>query len=169
MGTTKSRTTFEILGRVSVYLTGMYTIKSSDAKETYYATKEGKPVLDVKEAALFDTIGEATALITDHCLSAAGYDVVGIDLNTSETYDLEAESEDGFDQVVRLNSESVDDEYDECTLAEGDVVRLNSGGPLMTVTEIDDCDDEVVCSWFDEDDNLETHSFHWQALTVEES
>ena len=31
----------------------------------------------------------------------------------------------------------------------GDVVRLKSGGPAMTVSDFDDMFDTVICEWFD--------------------
>lgn len=30
----------------------------------------------------------------------------------------------------------------------GDVVKLNSGGPFMTITRIDAVDNELTCTWF---------------------
>lgn len=32
--------------------------------------------------------------------------------------------------------------------SDGDVVRLKSGGPTMTVEQYDDIYQQVVCSWF---------------------
>ena len=36
------------------------------------------------------------------------------------------------------------------TLKSGDVVRLNSGGPEMTVIEVDKTDNFVCVRWFDD-------------------
>lgn len=55
-------------------------------------------------------------------------------------------------------------------LRTGIEVQLNSGGPLMTVTEIEWSGPEnvedakpsavgVECAWFDEDGKVQTHSF----------
>jgi uncharacterized protein YodC (DUF2158 family) len=40
---------------------------------------------------------------------------------------------------------------------EGDVVRLKSGGPNMTVETVDD--DEVRCAWFDDKNQIHRENF----------
>ena len=51
----------------------------------------------------------------------------------------------------------------------GDIVRLKSGGPAMTVTDVDLNDDDgtywVSCTWFDEKGQRASSSF--PAATVE--
>lgn len=49
----------------------------------------------------------------------------------------------------------------------GDLVRLNSGGPLMTVLESKM--QEVTCVWFDHKDHSTTATFHWKMLFSESS
>ena len=39
----------------------------------------------------------------------------------------------------------------------GDIVRLKSGGPKMTVTELDER--EVTCTWFDRNGRNKTNKF----------
>lgn len=46
----------------------------------------------------------------------------------------------------------------------GDVVRLNSGGPTMTVTQIGLTHGRVECAWFDGDANFKTAFIHSKAL-----
>jgi uncharacterized protein YodC (DUF2158 family) len=48
----------------------------------------------------------------------------------------------------------------------GDTVRLNSGGPVMTVTAVEG--DWVVCDWFDGSKKCE-HKFVITALTLDNS
>jgi uncharacterized protein YodC (DUF2158 family) len=48
----------------------------------------------------------------------------------------------------------------------GDTVRLNSGGPVMTVTAVEG--DWVVCDWFDGSTKRE-HKFVTAALTADNS
>lgn len=43
------------------------------------------------------------------------------------------------------------------TFSAGDTVRLNSGGPLMTVESVDD--NRCKCTWFDDKNKLQTASF----------
>lgn len=45
----------------------------------------------------------------------------------------------------------------------GDIVRLKSGGPKMTVTAVED--EQVSCTWFDR--NGKPHSGAYIAATVE--
>jgi uncharacterized protein YodC (DUF2158 family) len=45
----------------------------------------------------------------------------------------------------------------------GDVVRLKSGGPPMTVVEVDG--DWVTCMWFDDKNKQQTDSF--QRVTLQ--
>jgi len=47
---------------------------------------------------------------------------------------------------------------------EGDLVRLGSGGPVMSVTEIKG--HKASCIWFDTDGHLQEFTFHVQNLTV---
>jgi uncharacterized protein YodC (DUF2158 family) len=49
----------------------------------------------------------------------------------------------------------------------GDVVRLRSGGPLMTVLTTNAEKELVVCSWFDQKDELKSGSFHQNQLIKE--
>lgn len=45
----------------------------------------------------------------------------------------------------------------------GDVVQLKSGGPTMTIEDIDDSRN-VRCKWFDRDQTLHTESFKLDML-----
>lgn len=45
----------------------------------------------------------------------------------------------------------------------GDVVQLKSGGPTMTIEDIDDSGN-VKCKWFDKDQTLHTESFKLEML-----
>jgi uncharacterized protein YodC (DUF2158 family) len=49
-------------------------------------------------------------------------------------------------------------------LRAGDLVRVRSGGPLMTVTSVQG--DQVNCSWTDWDGRLESQSFPIGALNL---
>ena len=49
----------------------------------------------------------------------------------------------------------------------GDMVRLKSGGPLMTVT-IAQHDDDTWCMWFDKDDKRMEMSFNAAALVADD-
>jgi uncharacterized protein YodC (DUF2158 family) len=53
---------------------------------------------------------------------------------------------------------------------EGDLVRLKSGGPLMTVTEVDSGLGYriVFTTWFDQKNELRSGSFPISALAKEE-
>jgi uncharacterized protein YodC (DUF2158 family) len=53
------------------------------------------------------------------------------------------------------------------TLKIGDLVYLLSGGPLMTVTDIDSCG-TVTCHWF-VDDQLKVAEFPYSALAQDEA
>jgi uncharacterized protein YodC (DUF2158 family) len=52
----------------------------------------------------------------------------------------------------------------------GNIVRLRSGGPLMTVTLIDTLDGALSawCSWFDEKNKAEKDTFPVASLDLEE-
>ena len=129
----------------------MYTIKSILSKNVWYLTNNGRTTPNVKEAALFLTIEEAIDSLNIHCAPDT-FEVVGIDLDTFETHSLE-------------------DEYEgpECTLQAGDIVRLNSGGPCMTVNALFEDDDELIeCRWFDDSDMLMVEYFHYLALRAED-
>jgi len=41
----------------------------------------------------------------------------------------------------------------------GDVVKLKSGGPLMTVMEIDKKKQKVLCCWFNKDEKFDSTEF----------
>jgi len=43
------------------------------------------------------------------------------------------------------------------TFAKGMAVRLNSGGPLMTVREVNG--DTITCDWFDKEERLRNAEF----------
>ena len=45
----------------------------------------------------------------------------------------------------------------------GDVVRLKSGGPLMTVQQATYADN-IVCTWFDENNKRLSEGFHPRTL-----
>jgi uncharacterized protein YodC (DUF2158 family) len=44
----------------------------------------------------------------------------------------------------------------------GDVVKLKSGGPFMTVNSV--VDNDVQCIWFHEDSTVEMYSFKFDCL-----
>ncbi|MCA9623147.1 MAG: DUF2158 domain-containing protein [Myxococcales bacterium] len=48
-------------------------------------------------------------------------------------------------------------------IKKGDTVQLKSGGPPMTVEEVDG--DEIVCVWFDHKNQLERSVFQVATLT----
>jgi len=45
------------------------------------------------------------------------------------------------------------------TFTAGDIVRLKSGGPKMTILGIDDDDAVFACKWFDRNGKLHSDSF----------
>lgn len=47
-------------------------------------------------------------------------------------------------------------------ITEGDTVRLRSGGPLMTVTNV--TGENVTCEWFDTQDQAQSRTFKALAL-----
>jgi len=53
----------------------------------------------------------------------------------------------------------------EATLTVGDVVRLKSGGPLMTVQQATYADN-IMCTWFGENNKREVAPFHPRTLTL---
>jgi len=46
----------------------------------------------------------------------------------------------------------------------GDVVRLKSGGPWMTITYISQRDRTATCTWFIKDEEVKWHEFPFEAL-----
>ena len=50
----------------------------------------------------------------------------------------------------------------------GDVVRLKSGGPLMTVQQAKYADN-IVCTWFGENNTRLTEGFHPRTLKFDEA
>lgn len=50
----------------------------------------------------------------------------------------------------------------------GDVVRLRSGGPAMTITQLGLTHGRVECAWFDCEGNLKTAFIHGKALEISE-
>ena len=46
----------------------------------------------------------------------------------------------------------------------GDIVRLKSGGPKMSVANIHDAPDRVFCEWFGTDGTPMTRPFHADTL-----
>jgi len=48
------------------------------------------------------------------------------------------------------------------SIQKGDVVQLKSGGPWMTVTDVED--GEVSVTWFDKDNQLKTGDFEEDTL-----
>lgn len=44
-------------------------------------------------------------------------------------------------------------------IKEGDIVQLKSGGPHMTVQEVDDKSNEAFCRWFDSTNTLKDAEF----------
>jgi len=51
----------------------------------------------------------------------------------------------------------------------GDIVRLKSGGPKMTVTEIDDEEDLFHCRWFADNKQPENGLFEADTLELAET
>jgi len=47
----------------------------------------------------------------------------------------------------------------------GDVVKLNSGGTLMTVIDIDTISNVISCVWFTKDNHITSAKFKMGALT----
>jgi uncharacterized protein YodC (DUF2158 family) len=47
----------------------------------------------------------------------------------------------------------------------GDLVKLKSGGPVMTVVEVDE--DEVLCVWFPSDDHRKLREADFDIVTIE--
>jgi uncharacterized protein YodC (DUF2158 family) len=54
--------------------------------------------------------------------------------------------------------------YGGCIMKVGDVVQLKSGGPLMTVSDIED--EDVYCNWFDKNNKLVSSSFRLLQLKI---
>lgn len=52
-------------------------------------------------------------------------------------------------------------------LKAGDTVRLNSGGPLMTIYSIDSENQTALCEWFDKKD-LKSSSFKLTSLMADD-
>ena len=48
-------------------------------------------------------------------------------------------------------------------LKRGDVVRLKSGGPIMTVGKVSS-DGEVICAWFNHAEDVKREVFHQDLL-----
>jgi len=52
----------------------------------------------------------------------------------------------------------------------GDIVKLKSGGPEMTVNgyviELSNTRDIVTCKWFDSDNKQQSEKFHQDALEI---
>jgi len=55
-------------------------------------------------------------------------------------------------------------ELENSGLTAGDVVRLNSGGPKMTLLS-DQQDDKAKCQWFDRNGKMHTAEFEVKALS----
>lgn len=51
------------------------------------------------------------------------------------------------------------------TLSEGDIVRLNSGGPKMTVLQTKS-GDTVKCQWFDRNGKIHTEDFTIKTVSI---
>ena len=49
----------------------------------------------------------------------------------------------------------------------GDTVRLKSGGPLMTISYVNQSNDFVGCEWFD-DKNLKSGDFRRTSLKIDD-
>jgi uncharacterized protein YodC (DUF2158 family) len=49
----------------------------------------------------------------------------------------------------------------------GEVVRLKKGGLAMTVTAINDDGARVVCTWFDDDNELQEETFCAESLALQ--
>lgn len=47
--------------------------------------------------------------------------------------------------------------------SKGDLVQLKSGGPRMTVIDIND--DKVICQWFDDKQNLKKEESQHDSIT----
>lgn len=48
-------------------------------------------------------------------------------------------------------------------LKQGDIVKLKSGGPVMTLSKIEQ-GNTVICQWFDNDNKLHTDRFRLESL-----
>ena len=49
-------------------------------------------------------------------------------------------------------------------MKKGDIVQLKSGGPLMTITDIED--GYAYCKWFDKNNEVKNESFPTESLEV---
>lgn len=78
---------------------------------------------------------------------------VGLDeIDPDEAWNEEFKSwEDSDDEDFSSYDEDIEYEV-------GDIIRLNSGGPLMTIKEVNN--KIITCRWFDKSDNLQNEEFN---------
>ena len=63
------------------------------------------------------------------------------------------DEEDEYENYNEENSDEIEEEHEI-----GDTVRLKSGGPLMTIEEVDD--EVIICRWFNIENNLQNAQFY---------
>jgi len=72
--------------------------------------------------------------------------------------------------IDSYGKDEYEDTYDEDYDTEfeiGDTVRLESGGPLMTVKEINS--QILICRWFDKNNNLQSSEFNTNEVYIEDN
>jgi len=85
-------------------------------------------------------------------ISKYGTDGIDMEIDPDEAWDEEIKSWAGRDDV-EFSSYDIEIEYEI-----GDIIRLNSGGPLMTIQNINN--NTFICRWFDKNNTLQSEKFN---------